>query len=119
MDSPIVVSLVISGIGMTLLFLALLLFYFLLILLAKVVREKRSPEEPVGVTESAAIHEVGARERAAILGVALARASVQAGVAPIASALPGDSSDPGRGSPWWDLHHTQRLLRVRPSRRNR
>ena len=118
MDSPIVVSLVISGIGMTLLFLALLLFYFLLTLLTKAVREKRSLEQPILMTESAAIPEVGARERAAILGVALARASVQAGVGPAAGALPGDSSVPGRGSPWWDLHHTRRLVRGGPSRRN-
>ena len=110
MDSPITVSLVISVIGMTLLFLTLLLFYFLLTLLGLASREQPAIEEPRATPESGSATFEEGRSQAAVLGVALARVEAQSGPAPGRSAPRGGGrSDPRRSSPWWDLHHARRL----------
>jgi Na+-transporting methylmalonyl-CoA/oxaloacetate decarboxylase gamma subunit len=109
MDSPLVVSLVISVIGMTLLFLTLLLFYFLIVLLGSVSGEQPPVGEPRVPPESGSATFEEERLQAAVLGVSLARAETQSGPAPGRSAPRGGPSGPQRSSPWWDLHHARRL----------
>jgi hypothetical protein len=107
MEEPLLVALVISAIGMTLLFLSLVLFYGLLSLLTSVTRERAtagaSPEaEPVGEAETML--------RAAAIAVAMARAEAEPGPGP--AALPATEESAGRGqvSPWWAFHHERQMM---------
>ena len=117
MDSPIVVSLAISVIGMTLLFLALLLFYFMLTLLAWLARERSAPERLAASPEAGSVAHEEELLQAAVLGVALARAYAQARAEPDQDAPHRDPVDARRASPWWALHHAGRLSPGSPSRR--
>jgi len=116
MEEPLPVALVISAIGMTLLFLSLILFYGMLSLLMSVTRERAtsgvSPEaEPAGAPETML--------RAAAIAVALARAEAEPG--PSLADLAATAGTAGRGqvSPWWTLHHQRQMIPHPKARRDR
>jgi Na+-transporting methylmalonyl-CoA/oxaloacetate decarboxylase gamma subunit len=107
MEEPLSVALLISAIGMTLLFLSLVLFYGMLSLLTSITRERAaagasSEAEPVGEAETML--------RAAAIAVAMARAEAEPGLSPAAS--PATEGIAGRGqiSPWWTLHHQRDMI---------
>jgi len=109
MDNPIVVSLVVSGIGMLMLFLALVFLYGLMYLMTTFIKDRPGVEEKgsmgeggcgsVGVEERKAM-----RRRAAVIAVALARAEPELRSA----GLPEIETSP---SPW-QQYHRHRLLNM-------
>ena len=119
MDDPLTISLVVTGIGMLMLFLALALLYGLMVLMTRMtdirVRIKKRHEAETEEQGSR-----GAREqelmkrRAAVIGVALARAEQQLSGAGAPGAEEAASS--WRVSPWRALHHQRQLT---PSLRKR
>lgn len=114
MEEPLAVALVISAIGMTLLFLSLVLFYGLLSLLTSITQERAtagaSPEaEPVGESETVL--------RAAAIAVAMARAEAEARPSPAGSAGTAEIAGLGQMSPWWALHHQRQVVPPPKARR--
>jgi Na+-transporting methylmalonyl-CoA/oxaloacetate decarboxylase gamma subunit len=108
LEQPLVVVLVVSAIGMTLLFLALAFFYGLLSLMGSVVKDRPSPSETS--TETRAAGEREAMLRAAAIAVALARAEAEEGAGAVAG-LAGTATRGGLGvSAWWALHHQRQLV---------
>ena len=122
MDDPITISLVVTGIGMLMLFLALALLYGLMVLMTRMTairgRVKERPKAKSWEQGSG-----GAREqelmkrRAAMIGVALARAEQQLSEA----SAPGaeEAASPWRASSWRALHHQRQLTPSLPTRRGR
>ncbi len=109
MDNPVIISLVISGIGMLMLFVALTILYGLMYLLIWATTE-RAPEESVGEVECGS---VGVEERrAAVIAVALARAEQEQSV--VGAVETGEAV-----SAWRALHHQRQLARHVPVRRVR
>ena len=109
MENPLVVVLIISAIGMTLLFLSLVLFYGIISLLTAATRERPSaPERKTTGAEAKGEVPTDRALRAAAVAIALARAEAvgQAGKA-------GSYVSPASGdrdvTPWWSLHHQHRL----------
>ena len=111
MENALVTALVISAIGISLLFLSLVLFYGIISLLTAVTRD-RSATTP-GWTDVTAEQEDTPPARAlqaAAIAIALARAEAEgeAGIASDSVSLaPGDRDV----TPWWSLHHQHRLAR--------
>jgi Na+-transporting methylmalonyl-CoA/oxaloacetate decarboxylase gamma subunit len=108
-DDSLVTALVISAIGMTLLFLSLILFYGIISLLTAATREK--PSTPPGRTDGAEEQRDALADRAlqaAAIAVALARAEAEgeAGKASGSVSLAPGNRDV---TPWWSLHHQHRL----------
>ena len=120
MDDPLTISLIVTGIGMLMLFLALALLYGLMVLMTRMTAirglGKERPEAELGEQGGR-----GAREqelmkrRAAVIGVALARAEQQLGGA----GAPGgeEAASSGRASPWRALHHQRQLTSSLRTRR--
>lgn len=112
MEDTLPTALGITVIGMTLLFLALGLFYGLLALLTRVVRDRNGADE--GLAETLAVgtaavtndDAVATRLRAAAIAVALARAEAEAVVRVVTEWEPGDTCTAGG---WWAMHHGRRL----------
>jgi len=115
LDTPLEISLVVTGIGMLALFLALAFLYGLMILLTTVTRERTgrrlvggagSPRPAESHRQGAgADWRSGARRRAAVVAVALARAEREAG--DFGALDSGGAADLGSASPWWALHHSR------------
>jgi hypothetical protein len=115
-DQELAVSLVISAVGITLLFLALLLFYGLLVLLTSVFKERPSTKAEGTAKGQPGAAETDAMLQAAVIGVAVARAEADQ-----ASSLGGvhaeeATTDARTVGPWWMLHH-QRQVALRPGSR--
>jgi len=105
MDNPLVISLIVSGIGMLMLFLALAFLYGLMYLMTAVIRDKPTVE----------VRERGDREvrlQVAAIGVSLARAEQEM----IASGAPEEAESV---SGWRMLHHQRQLMCNAPTRRIR
>jgi Na+-transporting methylmalonyl-CoA/oxaloacetate decarboxylase gamma subunit len=125
LDESLQIALTITVIGMTLLFLSLILFWGLITLLTAVVKDKpASPAQQVAAEESGKAREgtgaeARARHRAAAVAVVLARAQAEGrsspAVAPVAAGTPADR----RVSAWWSLHHQRRLGPNPEPKRNR
>ena len=118
MDNPLAISLIVTGIGMAMLFLAVALLYGLMVLMTEVIREREGREGKEGKEgreggegkEGREGGEEGARWRAAAIGVALARAEHELA----ATGLPGPAGTP---SAWRVLHQQRQLtLSLRPRR---
>jgi hypothetical protein len=117
LDQDLIAALVISAVGITLLFLALALFYGLLVLLAVVFKGQASAgvggPEPAGPEPERA----DAMLQAAAIGVALARADAERASSrefvPCGEATAGSPSV----SPWWALHHQRQVTEKSGSRR--
>ena len=114
MDSPVTISLVVSGIGMLMLFLALTLLCGLMYLMTALIKDR--PEAGIGEqgsrgageqrSKGAEEQEAGSRKRqAAVIGVALARAEQE--LSPI-GALRVEGAEDGI-SAWRMLHHQRQL----------
>jgi Na+-transporting methylmalonyl-CoA/oxaloacetate decarboxylase gamma subunit len=112
MEDPLATSLVVTGIGMVLLFAAMALLYGLMLAMTALIREPDAPRapQPEGAGEPGGDEET--RRKAAAIAVALARAKLERGRPAPPPASPG-------ASPWRQLH-LQRFLnhpRDRGSRR--
>lgn len=109
MDNPLVIVLIISAIGMSLLFLSLILFYGIISLLTAATRE-RHPTPLAGKGGAEARREAPADRafRAAAVAIALARAEAE-GQATRASGPAFQASGDRDLTPWWSLHHQHRL----------
>jgi Na+-transporting methylmalonyl-CoA/oxaloacetate decarboxylase gamma subunit len=106
MDSPVTISLVVSGVGMLMLFLALAILYGLMYLMTALIKDR--PEAGTGGQggRGAEEQEAGSRKRqAAVIGVALARAEQE--LSPI-GALRVEGAEDGI-SAWRMLHHQRQL----------
>ena len=112
MENSLTTSLVITAIGMTLLFLSLVLFYGILSLLTAITREKHSTGQLQEPKEDAP------QERAlqaAAIAIALARTEAEKRTG-LDSSTATPSSE-GEITPWWSLHHQQRLAAEKRPRR--
>jgi Na+-transporting methylmalonyl-CoA/oxaloacetate decarboxylase gamma subunit len=110
-------ALIISAIGISLLFLSLILFYGIIALLTAVTKDK--PATPPGRTESTELQTAapaGRALQAAAIAIALARAEAE-GEAGTASASVSLASSDREITPWWSLHHQHRLARKGKPRR--
>ena len=117
MESSWGTTLVITAIGMSLLFLSLVLFYGIISLLTAVTRER--PATPSGRTDGAEGQQDAPEDRAlqaAAIAIALARAEAER-----RTGFASDSVIPTFGdrdvTPWWSLHHQHRLAENRKPRR--
>lgn len=105
MENPLITSLVVSGIGLAVLFLALAALYGLMLLMTWLLRDR--PASPDLRAREAVPRVSDARLRAAAIAIALARAEDEAGSG-------GVPAGAGTGSRWWTLHHHRQLtLRLR------
>jgi Na+-transporting methylmalonyl-CoA/oxaloacetate decarboxylase gamma subunit len=113
------ISLGITAIGMTLLFLALAFFYGLLSFMTAAMQERRVPPPAGRQAAGAAEGAPGkTRRRAAAIAVALARAEAEAAATRPATG----SSDPqaaNQVSAWWSLHHQRQISVTQGGRRSR
>jgi Na+-transporting methylmalonyl-CoA/oxaloacetate decarboxylase gamma subunit len=110
MDNPIIISLVVSGIGMLMLFLALTLLYGLMYLMTWMTNERPPVTDQSETTE---IEEQSARHRmqhAAVIAVALARAEQD--TSPISTTETQETT-----SAWRAFHHQRQLAHNTPARR--
>jgi hypothetical protein len=125
LENSLLAALVISVVGMTLLFLFLVFFYGLLALLAAVFKDR-----PSSATEQAAGMEgVGDGEgtdgqedavlRAAVVAVALARAEAEVYSGPGAVVVSEEAADGLSVSAWWSLHHQRQITTNPGPRRSR
>ena len=105
MDSPIIISLVVSGIGMLTLFLALALLCGLMYLMTALIQDR--PGAGTGEQEAGS-----GKQQAAVIAVALAR--VERELSTIST--PGAKE---RVSAWRALHHQRKLTLNMPTRRAR
>ena len=113
MENPLTTSLVLTAIGMSLLFLSLVLFYGILSLLTAITRERareaarQEPEE----------HAPEKRPlQAAAIAIALARVEAAQGPGSAGNAA-GLSAGTLDVTSWWSMHHQQRLAREKRPRR--
>jgi Na+-transporting methylmalonyl-CoA/oxaloacetate decarboxylase gamma subunit len=116
MEDPLVISLVVTGIGMLMLFLALAVLYGLMYLMTALIkdrpemgeREQGAGGERQGAgrikqdTRSGEPEAGGERRRAAVIGVALARAELELSQAVAPEVEAGPSA--------WQQYHRQRVL---------
>jgi Na+-transporting methylmalonyl-CoA/oxaloacetate decarboxylase gamma subunit len=130
MENPLTISLVVTGIGMLMLFLALAVLYGLMVLMTRMtdIRGliKKRPEAETGEQgdggtreqASRGAEEKGAmRRRAAVIGVALACAERELSAVGAPGAEEATSS--WRISPWRALHHQRQLTFNLRKRRTR
>ena len=116
MDDPLVTVLIISAIGMSLLFLSLVLFYGIISLLtaATTDRPSASLESTAGTIAPSEVPTDRAL-RAAVVAIALARAEAEGQAGKPGSVFP--ASGDRDLAPWWSLHHQHRLAeRGKPRR---
>jgi hypothetical protein len=116
LDPDLVAALVISAVGITLLFLALALFYGVLLLLAAIFEGRASADVADPEPASPEPEKADAALQAIAIGVALARARAEQTAS--LDLVPGEeafAAAPGV-SPWWTLHH-QRQVSHRPEAR--
>ncbi len=107
MDNPLLLSWIVAGAGLLLLFLALAFLYGLMTLMTALVRDR--PGEEKG--EQEARRQEAMLRRAAAIGVALARAEQETGLIP--------APEKEITSPWWTFHHHRQLTSNRHTGRIR
>jgi Na+-transporting methylmalonyl-CoA/oxaloacetate decarboxylase gamma subunit len=114
-EDPLVITLAVSGIGILMLFLTLVVLYVLIYLMTALIKDQPGPATPAeesqetdtGATATgAATREQQAKHLAAATAVTLARAELDL--------LPGSIESRGRAarvSGWRALHHQRRMDR--------
>jgi Na+-transporting methylmalonyl-CoA/oxaloacetate decarboxylase gamma subunit len=114
MDNPIVISLVVSGIGMLMLFLALAFLYGLMYLMTALVKDRPEGEVEANKQETGSKKQEARimKQRAAVVAVALARAELELNAIGAAGAEETISA-------WRALHHQRQLTLNLPTRRAR
>ena len=109
MEDSLITALIVSAIGISLLFLSLILFYGIISLLTAVTRDK--PATPPGRTDSAEEQRDAPADRAlqaAAIAIVLARAEAEGEAGKTSASAPLASGDRDV-TPWWSLHHQHRL----------
>jgi hypothetical protein len=125
LNNSLLMALVISAVGMTLLFLSLVVFYGLLVLLTAIVKDG-----PMGVTRQKAKRMgSGAGEandeqkdaliQAAAVAIALARAEAEEGSSLGALVIPKEAAADQPVSVWWSLYHHRQICGTPSGRRSR
>ncbi len=112
MDNPVTISLVVSGVGMLMLFLALALLYGLMYLMTALIKDR---PEAGGKRQKAG----SGKRRAAVIAVALARAEQERVIPPSVPPIGGEERGGGKVSAWRTLHQQRQLtlnLRTRKVR---
>jgi sodium pump decarboxylase gamma subunit len=110
MDQPITTALYLTVVGMSLLFVALIFLYLLMLLMTAVIKERPAKEEK-GAPASVPVPGEDSVWRAAAIAVALARTEMsQQPVSPM------ERED--HPSPWRQYHHQRRLNENTPTRRS-
>jgi Na+-transporting methylmalonyl-CoA/oxaloacetate decarboxylase gamma subunit len=114
--TPIAAALIISALGMPLLFLALAFFYGLLSLMTSAIAERQAPPAAPEAAETAPAEDQVLLQAAA-LAVALARAEAEqtSSLGPVGVQ---DEAVSQHVSPWWTLHHQRQLTSGRYPRRS-
>jgi Na+-transporting methylmalonyl-CoA/oxaloacetate decarboxylase gamma subunit len=115
LENELVTSLIVSGLGIVLLFFALVVLYALMYAMPSVFRDAPLTPEPEKPDEAQAPAGKGEMLRAAAIAVAVARAAQETSLPGSTVAGGGTSADPV--SPWWSLHHDRQLNRKPISRR--
>ncbi len=102
MNSPLTLALTVSGIGLLILFAALVVLYGLMYAMTALIKDRPSveQEEPAPAVETDESASAAAR-RAAVIAVALARAELEQSPA---------GAQPETGSSPWGQYHRRRLL---------
>ena len=106
MDNPITISLVVSGVGMLILFLALAFLYGLMMLMTALIKDRPTNRQINKSTNQQTNH----LWRAAVIAVALARTESE--MSPAGPLEVETSPSP------WQQYHRDRLLNL-PTRRGR
>jgi Na+-transporting methylmalonyl-CoA/oxaloacetate decarboxylase gamma subunit len=111
LENLFVVSLVVSGLGMLLLFIALAILYGLMYLMTTVLRDPTAAPMHAQPEEQRMPGGEEARYRAAVIAVALARAKQEPSPAGVPAAGEGTGADAQRleVSAWWAFHHDRQL----------
>ena len=117
MNDALITALAIAVVGMTLLFLFLLLFYGMLSLLTAAVKDRPSTSSQSMKEEQGEMKAEEVVLRAAAIAVALARAEAEQGSSPPLAPGPSQALS-GRVSPWWALHHQRQVTTHQTTRRN-
>ena len=112
MGSPLVTSLIVTGIGMLTLSLALTFLYGLMYLMTAVLKDRPPAAGPGADVERSGEPRREDRFRAAAIAVALARAELERGAA--GAPAPGETV-----STWWAFHHQRQLMPRTRTRRGR
>jgi Na+-transporting methylmalonyl-CoA/oxaloacetate decarboxylase gamma subunit len=117
LENPIAAALIISVLGMPLLFLALAFFYGLLSLMTSAIGERQATPPARPVEAETVPGEDQVLLQAAALAVAFARAEAEQ------TSIPGpvgveDEAVSQHVSPWWTLHHQRQLTSGRNPRRS-
>ncbi len=114
MDNLMVTALVVSAVGMFLLFVALIFLYGMMYLMTSVLKDPTPEPAPPAEESGTEAVDKAVVWRAAAAAVALARAEreLRSSRAP----APGETAEGGAVSPWWALHHSRRLL-AEPTKR--
>ncbi|HEY72352.1 MAG: hypothetical protein DRJ03_04295 [Chloroflexi bacterium] len=109
MENPLVISLIVSGIGMLMLFLALAFLYVLMYLMTTFLND-RQPETGAQETGGGKQETRSGMRRAAAIAVALARAEQEVSAT-------GAPEERGTINGWRMLHRQRQLTRNTPTRR--
>ena len=108
MDNPVIVSLIVSGVGMVLLFIALGILYGLMYLMTAVIKDRPADVFSGASADEETVEKIDeAKQKVAVIAVALARAERET-FAP--------SAPPEEASPWWTLHLQRQLTTKIPLR---
>jgi Na+-transporting methylmalonyl-CoA/oxaloacetate decarboxylase gamma subunit len=111
MDNPVVIALVVSGVGMLLLFVALTLLYGLMYLMTWATNATEPvKDQSEGIKDGKAAH---TKRRVALIAVSLARAEQDSGPVGVSEALGAE----GPTANWQVFHHQRQLTRNIPPRR--
>jgi Na+-transporting methylmalonyl-CoA/oxaloacetate decarboxylase gamma subunit len=109
LENPLIIALVVTSIGMLMLFLSLAFLYGLMVLMTRLIKAR--PEATAEGPRGAGAEEQGGRvigeqramrQRAAVIAVALARAEME-----LSPVCPPDAE---AGSSPWQQYHRHRLL---------
>jgi len=111
MENPLAISLVVTGIGMLMLFLALAILYGLIYLMTALIRDRpgagEAEQEAAGEkqdTRNRGLEAGDRKRRAAVIGVALARAELELS--------PAGAPEVEAGPSAWQQYHRQRVLNL-------
>lgn len=112
MASRLVTSLVVSGLGMLMLFAAMLFLYALMYGMTVLIKDRpQAGEQRVRTTEDGDSRgAIGRKREAAVIATALARAEEEM------SGVAAQKTTEETVSAWWTLHHYRRLARDRRRR---
>ena len=122
MDDPLITALSVTGIGILVLFVALVFLYGLMYLMTEFTKDRTETGAKEKGGRGVDQQHQGMRRRAAVIAVALARAEQELGGdgRPEAPGVASPRHDErGRFSPWRAYHHQRQLARNLLRRRGR